>query len=124
MDSIFVRTLITHFFTEEEIPSDLVIEFRENTHDKLLISRDIEYGERVPSPNPFIGRFDISVGMFLGNVTEANSVKRPAVLHFRRVPNFLSDGIWGWMKEQAKKPEAKVEFLRKVYVLPCYTSDI
>lgn len=96
--------------------SDLLIEFRENQVERLLIPHDIAFGERNPLPNACSGRSDMDLGMFipLDDSHGENAIERPAILRLRKVPSTLSDTIWYWLSENARMADAKLAFQRKV----------
>ncbi len=98
--------------------SDLLIEFRENQVERLLIPHDIAFGERNPLPNACSGRSDMDLGMFipLNDSHGENAIERPAILRLRKAPSTLSDTIWYWLSENARKADAKLAFQRKVGV--------
>lgn len=112
-DSFLVNAVV------EVKKSDLLIEFRENQIDRLLIPHDIAFGERIHLSNASSGRYDMDMGMFvpLDDSRGENALERPAILRLRKMPSTLSDAIWSWLSEDTRKPEAKLAFQQKVGAL-------
>ena len=94
--------------------SDLLIEFRENQTERFLVPQDILFGERIPSACS--GRHDMELGFFVpwGDSPGEDASPRPAILLLRKAPIALSDMIWNWLSDGARRRGAKQAFQQKV----------
>ncbi|THH09614.1 hypothetical protein EW145_g1895 [Phellinidium pouzarii] len=95
---------------------DFVIEFRENHTDRFIIPHEIVACQQDFPSGTLAGR-DIVLSTFAPfnqdkDDTQPQS-KTTVVIRLKRATNVLWESVWGWVNEDAKKPDALTIFCEK-----------